>query len=274
MSPVKEPAFFAFKDMERIPTIKGLLEAPSYSYSWEGYCELFQGASEELRGEASAFYLYFPEAPRRIYEYIPNSKLIAILRNPVERAFSQYLLYSRDGAIKNQSFADALTMEENSSAKPAEAHFLHYKKYGLYAEQLRRYFEVFNKDQLRVYLHEDLVTHPRAVTEDVLRFLGADTGYLPRQFAQFNPGSGNLRYEKLWRAVSAIARHKYTKTLVPDRLRKSVSERIRDWKRQAMKPTARPVMDHTIKESLVDYYRDDILELQELIGRDLSQWLD
>ncbi|MFB6273376.1 MAG: sulfotransferase domain-containing protein [Salinibacter sp.] len=273
MAPIKEPAFFAFEGMDKISMATGVIDAPRYSKSWDGYRELFEGATEPLRGEASPHYLYFPEAPRRIYSYIPHVKLITILRNPIERAYSHYLLHRRDDSVDCQTFSEALELEDASSDEPMDAFFIHLKKYGLYADQLSRYYDVFDKKQVLVLLYDDLKEEPQAVLKKVCDFLDVDPSYIPEETYQYNAGAGVMKYRYIWDTVNFFAKQDFLKNALPERLWEKAGEKIRDLKKHSIKPIQKPEMDEAIRTELREYFREDITELQKLIGRDLSHWL-
>jgi hypothetical protein len=132
--------------------------------------------------EATPDYMYFPRVPGRIKETIPNVKLIAFLRNPVDRAYSHYRL-SREIGVEPLDFEQAIAAEwhrlGDSSGKDADDLFdfdfnhLHYSyiSKGCYAVQLERWFKVFNEDQLLIIRSEDLYADEAPTLEGVARFL-------------------------------------------------------------------------------------------------------
>ena len=137
-----------------------------------------------LVGEASPSYLFHPLAPERVAELVPEAKLVALVRNPVDRAFSHY---QHEVALGREplSFEDALAAEderlrgeeERMAADPA--YFSHtwwnytYRARGRYAEQLERWLAVFPRQQLLVMPSEDLLAEPERAHGRVLEFLGA-----------------------------------------------------------------------------------------------------
>jgi hypothetical protein len=140
-------------------------------------------------GEASAYYLCHPHAPRRIHELLPGAKLIAILRNPTERAISHYFHEVRK---KRESLPilDALRAEEERIGADwkrmldDEFHCsrthrsFSYKQRGIYADQLERYAERFDPEQLLILTSERLFREPQAVLRQVYAFLGVDAGFV------------------------------------------------------------------------------------------------
>ena len=136
-----------------------------------------------ITGEASPYYLFHPSVPARVKETLPEVRLIALVRNPVDRAYSQHQLAQRQGRDE-LSFEAAIAAEpsrlkgevERIRSEPGYDSVSHrhhsYLARGLYAEQLERWYEHFPNEQLLVLRSEDLFADPPAVVGDVLRFLG------------------------------------------------------------------------------------------------------
>ena len=145
VSPVKEPNFFALEGEKpdfRAPGSEERINSWSVT-DVEAYRALFEGAGEEeALGEASAMYLYSEKAPGRIRHHLPNTKLVAVLRDPVERAYSSFLHLKRNGREPLDDFVEALEAEERRIRDNWEW-IWHYKNMGFYHEQLRRYHEAF-----------------------------------------------------------------------------------------------------------------------------------
>ncbi|MGH7790959.1 MAG: sulfotransferase family protein, partial [Thermodesulfobacteriota bacterium] len=180
MSPIKEPRFFAFDGMKVDfcgPRDENLNRGTITEI--ETYRALFQAVSNELAiGEASPIYIYNSRAPGRIKHYIPNVKLIAILRNPAERAYSSFTGLIRDGREPLTDFAEALRQEE-TRASNNWSFFWHYKKRGFYYIQLKRYFDLFNREQIKIYLYEDFRDNSLGILKDIFRFLDVDDTFVP-----------------------------------------------------------------------------------------------
>ena len=178
MSPIKEPRFFALEG-EKLD-FRGPAQGINQTSvtTWEQYCQLFQEATtEKAIGEASTIYLSNPKAPHRIKHYLPEVKLIAILRDPAERAFSSYVHLVRDG-YENLSFTEAVEAEP-TRIKENWQPLWYYKERGFYYEQLQKYFAIFKPEQIKIYLYEDLAVDSTAVIQDLSRFLGVDDSFTP-----------------------------------------------------------------------------------------------
>jgi hypothetical protein len=188
MSRTKETNFFALMDEPldfRGPGDQEYIGRFSVT-TLNGYQEQFRNASSAPAiGEASPLYLYSPKAPGCIRRFVPDAKLIAILRNPIDRAYSAFLHLVRDGREPVTDFGEALRREEERIGDRWE-HIWHYTRMGLYHEQLTRYFQAFDRSQIKVYLYYDFRTDPIGVLRDVFRFLGVDEGFVPDTSARHN----------------------------------------------------------------------------------------
>jgi hypothetical protein len=269
MSSEKEPGFFAFEGEK--PNFCGPGDQALCNHviiDIEAYRSLFEGVSDEIAiGEASTWYLYSPKAPERIKHYIPNAKLILILRNPVERAFSAFMHARRDGRESLTDFARALREEEVRIERNWE-YLWHYKHMGFYSVQLKRYFEQFDRDRIKVYLYEDLNASPAELLKDIFQFLGVDQNFIPEVFTRLNPSG--IRKSK---TIDTLLDNKnpvknFLRPLLPVRLRKEIANhlRINNFVKLSCSPD--------VQKELIKVFQEDILELQNLIQRDLSKWLE
>jgi hypothetical protein len=261
MSPVKEPNFFcAEEDSDG-----------NFATRLGAYQDLFRGVSgEKAIGEASHCYLYEPEAAARIQEYIPDAKLIAVLRNPVDRAYSHFLHMVRSGSEPLTDFAQALREEETGGYQKRNVR--DYIDRGRYHDQLKRYFNAFSRDQVKVYLYEDLSNAPVDTIQDAFRFLGVDDSFVPDVSLRRNV-SGYPKHktvDKLLRKPSPIK--DALKIYLPARLRWRLSKAFDDLKTRNL--VAPPPVQPEVRRRLIGVYREDILKLQELIQRDISGWLE
>ena len=163
--PVKpEPKFFLVNELYE----KGL----NYYAKW------FDGAmSGQLSGEKSTNYLESPVAARRIRHDLPHAKLVFILRDPVERAYSNYL-WTRMNGLETEQFTTALSLEAKRESDLAPslryARPFSYFSRGLYADLLQPYFELFPRNQIHVLRFEDIRDNPTGLATELARFLGIE----------------------------------------------------------------------------------------------------
>jgi hypothetical protein len=262
MSPVKEPNFFSSQEQEN---------AADAVTNIGTYQDLFRGGSgKKALGEASHSYLYEPRAAAEIKRYVPEAKLIAILRNPIDRAYSHFLHMVRSGTEPLDDFAQALREEEVRIHK--ERTFQDYIGRGLYYNQLKRYFRTFPQEQVRVYLYEDLSGAPISTVQDAFRFLKVDDSFVPDVSLRRNV-SGQPKYKTLDGLLRRQSRIKHAaKIYLPARMRWRLSKTFDDLKtRNLAEP---PPVQSKVRRHLIGVYREDILKVQELIHRDLSGWLE
>jgi hypothetical protein len=275
-SPIKEPHFFAFEG--EWPNFQGPGDQELYNHigvsDIEAYRALFREVTNEAAiGEASVYYLYLSRARDRIQHYLPNVKLIAILRDPAERAYSNFLHMIRDGKEPLSDFALALKAEEDR-IQNNWGPLWHYKQVGFYYEQLQRYYEVFDREQFRVYLYEDLNDNPTTVLRDAYTFLGVDNAFAPDVSVRHNV-SGVPKNKHLHALHGFLLRPHPVKSVfkpfLPLRLRRPLLDRLLNTLRN--RNLAKPSFTVELRRQLTEAYREDILKLQELIERDLSKWL-
>ena len=269
MSPVKEPNFFALegeKPAFRAPGADERINRWSVTDPDE-YRKLYEGADgERAVGEASPVYLYSEKAVGRIKHHVPGAKLIAILRNPAERAYSGFLHLLLNGRETVKDFGEALALEEERKRENWDW-IWHYKSMGFYHEQLMRYREVFDPAQMKIFLYEDLERDPLGVVRDAYAFLGVDASFVPRPPARYNATGipRSRRLNNLLRKDSVLK--SAVKPLLPKKFRRKLLLNMQN------RILVKPPFPERERKQLGEEYREDVLKLQDLIGRDLSGWM-
>lgn len=269
MSPVKEPNFFALEGQ--------VLTDPRVTVTHiDDYRALFANVTDEVAvGEASVRYLYTPKAAERIQHYIPDAKLIAVLRNPVERAFSAYAYQFSRGSDLSPTFDAALDLETERIQQGYDC-WWHYRAMGFYYAQLQTYYQRFDSTQIRIYLYEDFCDRPHDIVTDAFRFLGVDDQIALNVDRRHNPTRvpKNMAIHTFLTKPHPIK--ELIKPLVPQAMRYKLVKgmRTRNLTRPEEAAKAAPrCISANAKAALVDAYRDDVLKLQDLLQRDLSHWL-
>jgi hypothetical protein len=157
-----------------------------------------------LTGESSPYYLYHPHAPRRAFSLVPQVRLIALLRDPVERAISNYCYLREQGWMTAESLEEALRIERReleketqkmraSTSYQSDVHrTFSLLRRGEYVDQLKAWMTYFSRDQLLVLQSERLYAHPAETYRTVLRFLDLPS-FEPAQFAPRNARSSGTR---------------------------------------------------------------------------------
>jgi hypothetical protein len=277
MSENKEPFFFA---MEGKPIdFKGPRDQEILTHQIvndiSAYEALFAGVTNEIAiGEASTIYLYDPACAQRIYDRIPDARIIIGLRNPVGRAFSSYMHLRRDGREPLDDFEAAMAQEERRIKEGYEP-LWHYRRVGLYYDSLKRYYDIFPREHIYVYLFEDLRRDSLAVTQAIFAFLGVNPGFRPDTEIQHNvSGAPKNRYlhevhNFLLRPHNPIK--DAVKPLLPERIRKRMLHSVVDHIREIN--MERGSVDPEVQRRMIEYFHEDILKVQDFIERDLSSWL-
>ncbi|MBN1314735.1 MAG: sulfotransferase domain-containing protein [Anaerolineales bacterium] len=282
MSPVKEPNFYAYKDGRPkrghppgMPYPVWIIDTPDLAEramekrvdaatftTLPAYQRLWQDVSEPQKGEASVLYLYLPHVAESIASMDPSMKLVAILRNPVERAYSHFLMARRMGREPIASFIEAMEAEASRLAQDYDP-FWHYRSLGYYSVQLERYFKVFDRSQILIMFNDDLKKDLYTAYARLLRFLEVDASFEPGPKKEYGIG-GQPKSRWLYRLATSPSLIKdYFKRIVPAQYHASILNRF---------VLSKPELEIELRQQLARFYHDDILRLEDLIGRDLSFW--
>ncbi len=257
---IKEPHFFT--QVRPSPEQHFLIEAISKRSS---YLRLYARAtSHPIVGDASPSYLWHPEVPYRIRAEVPEAKIAVILRDPVERAYSHYLMDYREGA-QSKAFYQALIDDMSRAEKGWGVSYLYYEL-GLYAEQVQRYMEAFKPQRVKLLMFEDFRRDPGSVLLELADFLGLD----PRPFSAIDTSRKYNSYaaprnQFLRRVAGAKFSRILGQHLMPHWLGASIFERF--FLRQAPKPAPDP----RARELLCSLYEPELDRLEALLGRRLPE---
>lgn len=267
MAPIKEPNFYAFEGEKLQCRGPGADYINNSITNLSAYKKLFAVAPIEMaRGEASPLYLYSEKAPKQIRQHVPDAHLIAILRNPIEQAYSHFLYARRQVLEPLNDFMSALLAEENRKNDDWQPLF-QYSQFPKYHQQLKRYYDVFPKAQIKIFLYEDLCEKPAEVLKEIFRFIDVDEQFSPNLSQHSNIG-GNPKIGVLQNILmKPHASTKFVGSILP--------HSFRNWIREFVSSSnlSRPEMPQSAKDHLVRELENDINNLQHLIGRDLSAWL-
>jgi hypothetical protein len=252
MSPMKEPHFFS--RIEPAPRWEAFFPHVSDE---DQYLALFEGAGDEqVLGEASTSYLWDGQAAERIKRAVPEAKILIVLRDPVERAYSHYWNDVREG-MEKRSLLDALDEEQRTEPGGWGVSSL-YIDCGRYAEQVTRYLDRFGA-RVHVLFFEDFVSDEVSTIADIHSFLGVRPAAAEVAGQRMNPGS--LPRNRLSGAVLASGRlRRVVRAAVPRHMRTRLREAL-------LKQAAPPPMDSAARTLLTDVYRPEVARLEELLGR-------
>jgi hypothetical protein len=270
MSEPKEPRFFAYEG-ERPEAFGGPGASDLISSivrTRAEYEQLFAGVIDErVIGESSPAYLYSPVAADRIHATIPDAKIIVVLRDPAERAYSHWVDNVGTGWEPVHDFARALDLAEERRRQNWWRKW-DYVGHGFYAAQLKRYIDRFPTAQIKVLLFEEILGRKAHGIDDIYAFLGLERGLIEQQELPRANAGGLPRS----RALTAVLSQRNP---LRSSLRRVLPPGARARVRQALvrRNTEKPPLDPTTRARLQDIYRADIHELEALIDRDLSHWL-
>ena len=258
---VKEPRFL----------IKDLVKDRLHNGVWdlESYQALFNNVvNEKAIGESTVLYLYYyNEAIKNIKKYLGDDvKIIIMLRNPVDRAFSAYTHVSR--SLKEPlSFEEALEVEENRLENDITlTPMVMYKDMGLYHNMVSAYIENFKN--VHVVMHEDFLQNTKAVVKQALAFLGILRSVELDTDSKYNVGGKSWRFSFLKQFfMKDNVIKKELRVIFPKTLRK----RFRVFLEYFLKEKVKPIKPGTKKE-LISFFRSDVEKLEKLLNIDLKNW--
>ena len=267
LSPIKEPKYFAHPEAPAV--FVGPHRNLPLVWKIEDYRRLFEARTTELvAGELSPQYLYHECSPGAIRKLIPKAKLIAILRDPADRAYSHFCHNRRDGIEPLADFAAALAAEDERIAQGWWPTF-HYRNRGYYARQLKRYLELFPREQLLTLVYDDMVADCPRVLKRICAFLGVDERHSFDTTQWYNVSWGIPRRRLIRRVLqSAKPAMSLIDAILPARIKESLYHRV-----STVLMSPKPGFEPRVRRQLLSEFRPDILELQEIINRDLSAWL-
>jgi len=268
LGPRKSPNYFVAQDPQPAwenPTLRAM--AKQWISSQKDYEEFYRGVTHERAvGDVSPVYLQSIHCAKRILETLgPATKLVAILRNPVDRAYAHYLGRRRDGLETIDDFS-ALVDRELAGPFNADIVFGCYTGCSRYHHFLTPYYQHFSAGNIRVYLFEQLQADPFSVLRDLFCFLEVDPGYDVDTTFSYNQ-TGIIR--------NPVLRSLWTRSVgLRTRLRPYLPASIRHASRPILaQQVSRPILDTETRLKIGAALREDTLALQQLIDRDLSHWI-
>ena len=252
MSPVKETGYFhSFKQDPRSRGIRITDKAK--------YLKLFSKVKDEKAiGEATPSYLRDPKTPELIHEKSPNAKIIIMLRDPVQRAFSHYLMRKTNG------------QEKRTFRQLIEDHIKDYKRDkvdfdrtiypGLYTNQVKKYIDVFGSKNIKILIFEEFIKDTFTQVKEVLDFLGVDSeppSNIGKVYNSYGEPNGKI-------SEIMLSNHLVWKIgvkLVPQSMRWSIKKKL------FLKDNVKPKMADEDGILLQKFYQEDVNNLEKLLGR-------
>jgi hypothetical protein len=273
MTSPKEPKFWLC-DGAPPPAWRGPGDAHSQQeWVWreDDYRDLFAPAAHgQVRGESTPFYLWSRGAHRRIGEALPDVRVIAVVRDPIDRAYSNWMHLWCDGLEPEPDFAEAFA-RETSRVRAGWAPFWRYRELGLYGEQLAHLQRYVDPARVLVLRYRDIVDDPPAAVNRASRFLGIRTGMvatIPRDNARsyVRPGWRTATLGPLIRGGAWLGQFAR-----PEVWRAATGPLVAGL--HGAGGEHRPHLTPQQRERLLPAFAEDIATLSLLTGQDFSDWL-
>jgi len=253
MSSAKEPNYFSDKELFD----QGLYYGTSRIDTLQKYNSLFSGRKKEkLMGESSVSYLYYSEVPKRIKVYNTDSKIIVMLRNPVDRAFSHYLMDYRLG-LTSESFESEFNIKIGLK-------FQQYFLLGNYSSQVKRYIDVFGRENIHFIWYSDFKKNTSLELEKVFDFLSLNTNYC----LDFNKVHNSFFMPKnniVRKIYSIIWLRKVLVSLIPSTFISLIKSIL-------FNKGNKPKISVEVRNSVSLYFEKDIEILEKLLSINLEKW--
>lgn len=236
-----------------------------YKEGVDWYEQQFSACKDgELRGEFSTSYLYTPGTAARISKHYPDAKLIAVVRNPIDRAFSQY-----KNAIKAGEISKSTTFGSYVKNVPSA------REQGLYAKQLGAYFHYYSSLQLLVMVYEDSKEDPLGYMKTIYNHLEIDPEFVPKMLKQYVNEERTPRFvfvERMMHRVAEGLRKIGLHKLVWAVKRSGATDAVRNANTEEKKGEGVRMTEEERKE-LATYFKDDVEQLSSLMKRNLNvEW--
>ncbi|MEM8677491.1 MAG: sulfotransferase [Cyanobacteria bacterium P01_G01_bin.67] len=272
MSSIKEPHFFCSDFHLESDQHHG--KRLFFDFREESpYLQLFARAKTELAaGEATVNYLYSRVAAEKIHNFNPDAKIIILLREPAQYLYSLHSHYAKFTEESELDFATALALEaerqqgKHPSPRVMAPSFLFYSERVKYYQQVKRYYDRFPTEQIKVIIYEEFKADNEGIYREILEFLGVDNSFTP------NYAAVNVNKEVKYPALNNFVNHPLVKTISKNLISQEFNEFIRDnivekllW-HQAPKESIAPEM----KLELMQKYQPEVAKIAELIDADLE----
>jgi len=253
MSPEKEPGYFRTTIPDRRKTNK--INEKSQ------YLKLFKGVTDEKAiGEATPSYLRDPLSHKLIQEAVPKARIIIILRDPVERAFSAYLMRESKGWVE-KSFHETI-IDGLSQKKKEPKDFNFFLDPGLYTQNVKKYIDTFGPDRVKILIFEEFIKDPKKTIKEVLEFLGVDAEP-PETIGKIHNPYGKPRGRLAKEILGSKTMLELSNKIVPQSIRWKIRGKI------LLKKEPKPKLSGEDRLILQDFYKNDIIDIQVLLKRSL-----
>ena len=259
MSSVKEPNYFSHEELET----QKLYYKSNKINSLDSYHNLFPTRDANLiYGEASVSYLFYKNVAKKIKTYNKNAKIIILLRNPIERAFSHYLMDARLGLI-SESFESVVDGFETTSKN--KLYYQQYIELGKYYNQISNYKRLFNDKNILIIDYEDFKNKTSLSVTTVFDFLQIDTSFMPNLDLTHN----TFRKPKFTFIEKLYSNHSIRciiKKLIFSKFKNYINQIVFD-------KEDKPILSQDLRVRLKSIFKNDVNKLSDMLNKDFSKWI-
>lgn len=264
ISDPKESHYFAFR--ETVPSFRG----PGDSYfnrsvvvNDSAYEKLYRKAkTDQVCGDASASYLYYTHSLNAIHQANPNAKIICLLRQPVDRAYSAYM-YLRSRLLEPDGCFESAFQQEQKRIQENWHHLWHYEQVGRYREQLTAVFDTFDTEQVLTLVYDDFRDDPMAVVSQCFEFIGVDFDFVPSS-TPASLVSGVPRSKVLQSVLQSDFLKSCLRPVLPSVIRNKIQSTTTQLN------VSREKLDSEIRQSMTSRFKEDIEYVEQTVGRKLK----
>ena len=258
LSSQKEPDFFSNESLQK----QKIYYEKKRIDTLEKYHSLFKKKGVISRGDASVSYLFYEDVPHKIFSYNPNAKIIIMLRNPIDRAFSHYLMDYRLGLI-SESFEAII--KKKSKHKNAHLFYQQYIKVSEYEKQIKRYLEIFGRESICFIDYEDFKNDTSGIVNSVFLFLGVNSDFQPYIRRKYNTYTAP-KNEIIRHIYSLVVLRKILSVILPSNLAMSIRNLL-------FSNDNKPKISDSTRSFLKKYFTTDVNELSKLLNKDFTKWI-
>jgi hypothetical protein len=255
LSDPKEVNFFSKKELEE----QRLYYQDFKPKNENEYLNLFKNVDtqQKIIGEASVSYLYYPEVAGRIHSFNPDSKIVILLRDPVARAWSHYLMDKRLGLVKKE------LMEIFQSGEAIDRlNFQQYFLLGNYASQVEKYLDLFGKKNVKIFFTEELKSNRNNTIQKLYRFLGIQNFELTE----------DIKHNAYKEPKGFFLKKLYSMSFIRKNIKKLIPQSILKKGVDFFFNSTPPALNKIDKILLKKYYYIEICRLEKLLSKDLTKW--
>ena len=275
MSSVKEPHFFC-SDFH-LESDRAYGKQRSFDYRNEtAYMQLFAKANGvKIAGESSTNYLYSQVAAEKIYNFNPDAKIIIILREPAKFLYSLHSHYVKFTEENEPDFLTALALEtarkkeKATSPRVISPSYLYYSQRVQYYRQVKRYYDRFEREQIKVVIFEEFKSENERIYREILEFLGVNSNFTPEYDAV------NVNKEVKFKAINDLVNNPIIKNISKNLLSQEFNDFVRDniVEKLLWHQAAKAKMPEEIKTKLMEQYQPEVAKISELTGINLiTKW--